>query len=143
MICEFCDEKQFEGRTVFENEVSRAFLTNMPIVPGHVLVIPKRHAQTFFDLTNDEQQALLSVAHKIMAALTLSFGAEGFNFAWNEGENAGQSVPHVHLHVVPRKKGDAGILEYEPRKFLYRPDTRAASSQEELLQISELIKKAL
>lgn len=59
------------------------------------------------------------------------------------GENAGQTVPHFHLHIVPRKSGDAGILEYEPRVFLYRPGTRAISPSEELQQTAELIKNNL
>lgn len=69
--------------------------------------------------------------------------AEGFNFAWNMGEEAGQSVPHFHLHVVPRKPGDTGILEYEPRKFLYRPGSRAVSPEEELQALARLVRNFL
>ena len=62
---------------------------------------------------------------------------EGFNFAWNEGSVAGQTVPHFHLHIVPRKKRDAGITEYEPRVFLYRPGSRADSQHEELVSFAK------
>lgn len=75
--------------------------------------------------------------------LKKAFNAEGFNFAWNAGEHAGQTVPHFHLHIVPRKKGDAGILQYEPRVFLYRPGSRAVSPAEELEQTAELVKNCL
>ena len=143
MKCEFCDEKEFEGRTVFEDELIRAFLTKTPIVPGHILIIPKRHAETISDLSAAEMNQLFAVAQKIAGALKHSFDATGFHYAWNEGVVAGQTVPHIHLHVVPRKKGDSGIVDYEPRKFLYRPDSRAKTSQEELSQITELIKKSL
>jgi len=143
MSCDFCNEQEFEGRTVFEDDLVRAFLTNTPIVPGHALVIPKRHAATIYDLTPAEREALMFTAHKVAEALVLAFGAHGFNYAWNEGKEAGQSIPHLHMHIVPRTKNDAGIVGYEPRKFLYRPDSRAASSQEELLQIAALIKKSL
>lgn len=61
---------------------------------------------------------------RIVRALKNAFGAEGFHFAWNEGEAAGQRIPHLHLHIVPRKRGDEGIAEYEPREFLYRPGSR-------------------
>lgn len=59
------------------------------------------------------------------------------------GENAGQTVPHFHLHVVPRKSGDSGILQYEPRVFLYRPGSRAISPSEELHQTAENIRNNL
>ena len=61
----------------------------------------------------------------------------------NEGISAGQDVPHVHLHMVPRKKGDAGIYEYEPRKFLYRPGSREKTPEDELKKIVEQIQKSL
>ena len=80
---------------------------------------------------------------KIVNALKKSFGAEGFNFAWNDGKLAGQSVPHFHLHIIPRKQDDTGILEYEPRKFIYRPGERESSPEEELQSVSRLIKEAI
>jgi hypothetical protein len=76
-------------------------------------------------------------------SLKKAFGAEGFNFAWNDGKNCGQSVPHFHLHIVPRKEGDAGVYEYEPRKFLYRPGEREATPEEELKMVAEIIKENL
>jgi histidine triad (HIT) family protein len=143
MKCEFCNEKEFENRTVFENKTVRAFLTKTPIVPGHTLIIPKRHAETIFDLTDLELANLFAVTKKITNALTASCGAKGFHYALNQGKFAGQTVPHMHLHIVPRKEGDSGIVDYEPRKFLYRPDSRAESPQQELSQTAMLIKKSL
>jgi len=72
-----------------------------------------------------------------------AFAAEGFNYAWNEELVAGQTVPHLHLHMLPRKKGDSGIVDYEPRKFLYRPGERSDSPDQELIKVTELIKKNL
>ncbi len=80
---------------------------------------------------------------RLKGALRESLRAEGFNIAWNEGTAAGQAVEHLHIHVVPRKAGDAGIYRYEPRQFLYRPGSRSESPREELEEIAELIKGSL
>jgi len=68
---------------------------------------------------------------------------KGFHHAWNEEKVAGQSIPHFHLHIVPRKQGDEGITEYEPRKFLYRPGSRETTPEKELQAITLQIKEKL
>ena len=83
----------------------------------------------------------MTLKKTVCKALIKTFDADSFNFAWNEGSNAGQTVPHFHLHVLPRKKGDTGILEYEPRQFLYRTGSRAITPDEELKQVAALIEK--
>ncbi len=96
------------------------------------------------DLTPAERLAIEELREKIVAALKKAFGAAGFNFAWNEGGDfAGQSVPHFHLHIVPRKPGDTGVQGYDPRKFLYRPGSREASEEAELLAVVKEIQEAL
>ncbi len=112
-----------------------------------------RHGQTTGDLedryggndelTTQEKDAIFILVGKIKNALKGLFGAEGFHFAWNEEKIAGQSVPHSHPRVVPRKKGDEGITEYEPRKFLYRPGFREPSPEAELKAVSRQIQEAL
>ncbi len=141
--CVFCSIPEIKERAVASNRFARAFPTNIPIVPGHILIAPKRCVALFSDMTEAEEKALFSLASKIKKALKKTFGAEGFNIAWNEGELAGQSVPHFHLHILPRKSGDAGILKYEPRKFLYRPGSREQTPEAELKKVAELIKKNL
>ena len=143
MNCPFCEDPRIRTQKIFENELVFAFPTNIPITPGHTLVCPKRHASALSELTTEELQALMTLGTKITVALKKAFGAEGFNFAWNEGEAAGQAISHLHLHVVPRKAGDAGIYEYEPRKFLYRPGEREDSPEEELQAITKMIKNFL
>lgn len=130
-------------RTIVRNHLAFSFLSHMPIVPGHLLICPIRVVESCEELTFEEWQAILELQHQVCHALKKVFGAEGFNFAWNMGENAGQTVPHFHLHVVPRKSGDTGILQYEPRVFLYRPGSRAVSPLEELQQTAELIRNNL
>lgn len=130
-------------RIITKNNLAFSFLTHMPIVPGHALICPIRCVATCEELTHDEWKEILELQHLLCKALKKAFNAEGFNFAWNMGENAGQTVPHFHLHVVPRKLGDTGILQYEPRVFLYRPGSRAVSHLEELQQTAELIRNNL
>lgn len=143
MKCVFCSKQEIWSRIIAKNNLVFAFLTNIPITPGHTLVAPVRCMPSFADLTKKEIEALLLMRRRIVDALKTTFDAEGFHFAWNDGEAAGQSIPHFHLHIVPRKKGDAGITEYEPRKFLYRPGSRESSPEKELQAVAECIKKDL
>ncbi len=137
--CVFCELPEIKARTVIENKLAWAFLTNIPITPGHILISPIRCVATFDELTDEEVLAIFELRKKLVPILKKLFGAEGFHFAWNEGKVAGQSVPHFHLHVVPRKAGDEGITEYEPRKFLYRPGSREDSPEAELVAVSKMI----
>ncbi len=141
--CAFCTIPEIKARTIIENKYAWAFPTNIPIVPGHVLISPKRCVATFEDMTKEEQSAVFSLQSKLKTALKKTFTAEGFNIAWNEGEFAGQSVPHFHLHLLPRKPGDTGITKYEPRKFIYRPGSREATPEKELQEIVKIIRKNL
>ncbi len=140
MKCAFCESPAIKERIVAENNLAKAFPTNIPIVPGHVLICPIRCVARLEGITNDEINAVYELLAQLKRALVKTFGAEGFNFAWNEGEAAGQNVPHIHLHVLPRKAGDTGITEYEPRKFIYRPGSRETSSENELQAVANLIK---
>lgn len=138
--CIYCSNIEMQDRKIVENNLAWVFPTNIPIVPGHVLIAPKRCVAKYEDLTIEEKNSIEELRIKIIAALKKAFNAEGFNYAWNENKIAGQSIPHFHLHVLPRKEGDEGITEYEPRKFLYRPGSRETTPEQELHSISELIK---
>ena len=143
MNCVFCENPDIRVRTIIENDEAFVFPTNIPIVPGHVLISPKRHVKSYEELTSSEKNAIEKLRVQMHGALIKAFQAEGFNYAWNEGENCGQSVPHFHLHMLPRKTGDAGIYQYEPREFLYRPGSRVASPEEELIDVVGFIQKFL
>ncbi len=143
MNCIFCESSEIKERSIISGDLAWAFPTNIPIVPGHTLICPKRCVKRFEDLSRDEKEALEKLRINICQSLRKVFGAEGFNFAWNEGENCGQSVLHLHLHVLPRKKGDTGVYEYEPRKFLYRTGDRKSSPDEELIAVAKLIANGL
>lgn len=141
--CLYCRLPEIKARTVAGNELVWAIPTNIPIVPGHLLILPVRCVAIFDELTNAERSALFAMMSELMQALKAEFGAIGFNVAWNQGELAGQSVPHFHLHLLPRKEGDTGITEYEPRKFLYRPGSREATPEDELHTIAEQIRQRM
>lgn len=143
MNCIYCDSEDIRRRTIAENEYAWAFPTNIPITPGHTLVIPKRHVATFSELSDAELLGVFDLSGRIQKALVKSFGAQGFNCAFNQGDEAGQSIPHFHLHIVPRSAGDAGITRYEPREFLYRPGSREASPEEELKAVAKRIRESL
>jgi diadenosine tetraphosphate (Ap4A) HIT family hydrolase len=136
----FIELPQIKERTYLENEFAFAFLTNIPITVGHTLVIPKREVLKYEDLTQEEKNAIEMLRVQVLKKLKEVFDYAGFNFAWNDGKIAGQSVPHFHLHIVGRKDGDTGILEYEPRQFLYRPGSREDSPEEELQAVCNLLK---
>lgn len=141
--CVYCTLPEIRARTVVKNDLVWVIPTNIPIVPGHLLILPVRCVAMFEELTEAERAALFEMMSQLKKALKGGFGATGFNVAWNEGELAGQSVPHFHLHLLPRKEGDTGITEYEPRKFLYRPGSREASPESELQAVAKDVREQL
>lgn len=141
--CLYCTKQEIKDREITGNDLVWVFPTNIPIVPGHVLIAPRRCVAKYENLTNEEKQAIEDMRVRIITALKKAFGAEGFNYAWNENEIAGQSIPHFHLHILPRTTGDQGITEYEPRKFLYRPGSRETTPEEELIVICKTIQDVL
>ncbi len=142
-VCVYCTKPEIMEREITGNDLVWVFPTNIPIVPGHVLIAPRRCVAKYEDLTAQEKEALEQLRIQMITALKKAFNAEGFNYAWNENKLAGQSVPHFHLHVLPRTEGDEGITEYEPRKFLYRPGSRETTPENELREVCEKIKEYL
>lgn len=141
--CVYCTVPEVRERTIFKNHLVWAFPTNIPITPGHTIIAPVRCAKALSDLTTEERLAILEAADCIMVALRDAYGAEGFNCVWNQERLAGQSVPHFHLHVIPRKDGDTGLLGYDPRSMLYRTGDREPTEESELLRVRDVIREAL
>lgn len=108
--CLFCKivSGEIPSYRVYENEAVYAFLDINPASEGHTLVAPKKHFNSFTDLGAEDIAALFEAAKKVTLALEKAFSANGMNIGVNDGEVAGQEVPHVHVHVIPRKKGDGG-----------------------------------
>lgn len=142
--CAFCTVAENKDREILRTDLVWAFPTNAPIVEGHVLVCPIRCVATIAELSREERDAIFTVAEHIKHALRTGMGAVGFNHAWNEHVVGGQSVPHFHLHIIPRTEKDEVRYGYEPRQFLYRPSSeRPIVSQEDLLVVSRRIAQHL
>jgi diadenosine tetraphosphate (Ap4A) HIT family hydrolase len=77
-----------------------------PVSPGHTLVIPRRHVGSFFDLTSNERTEMLTLLDQAKMDLDKEFNPDGYNIGINDGAAAGQTVPHLHIHLIPRYEGD-------------------------------------
>ena len=141
--CPFCNGEIKKQGIIYQDDVVLVFPTIMPITTGHILVCPTRHVMTIEELTKEELMTIFDMVMRLRSVLKKVFGTEGFNFAWNEGKIAGQSIGHLHVHIVPRIDGDKGVYGYDPRKFLYRRELREESPSDELQEITKLIKNEL
>lgn len=94
------------GAWVASNELAFAFRDAFPVSPGHTLVAPRRVVPAWWDATTDEQHALVELVNRVKVRLDAEFAPAGYNVGFNAGEAAGQTVPHLHVHVIPRFVGD-------------------------------------
>jgi superfamily II DNA or RNA helicase/diadenosine tetraphosphate (Ap4A) HIT family hydrolase len=104
MPCPFCELPR--ERVVLENEVALAVRDGFPVSPGHTLVLPRRHVASFFAASAAEREGLLALVEEVKARLDAELHPDGYNVGWNDGEAAGQTVMHLHLHVIPRYRDD-------------------------------------
>jgi diadenosine tetraphosphate (Ap4A) HIT family hydrolase len=103
--CVFCHPEK--GREIIlETEFAYAIYDKFPVNPGHVLVIPVRHAAGYFDLTDEEQRGCWSLLNQVTEIIRQKFNPDGFNIGININSAAGQTIFHVHIHVIPRYSGD-------------------------------------
>ena len=103
--CPFC-KAESERDIIASSSLSVAFFDGFPVSPGHALIIPKRHIASYFDLSIEEQQDLLNLADRVKRIVEERYHPDGYNIGINVGEAAGQSIFHVHMHLIPRYKGD-------------------------------------
>ena len=109
--CLFCRIVAGESAAerVYESEGAVAFLDVMPAARGHTLVVPKVHAATLTDLDDESVGQLFRAVKTVMTKLDKALHPSAFHVGWNHGSAAGQHVFHLHVHVLPRQKGGAGI----------------------------------
>lgn len=106
--CIFCKilADEIPSAVVYEDELFRAILDVNPAARGHVIILPKNHAADLFEFADDEASKILVVAKKIAKALKKTYQCDGINILQNNGKAAGQTVFHLHVHVIPRFTGD-------------------------------------
>ncbi len=108
--CIFCKivKGEVPNYTVYEDESVLAFLDIFPHAKGHTVVIPRRHVETYFDLSEEELAKLSVGVKKAMEKIQSVLKPDGFNVGWNQKSAGGQVVPHLHIHIFPRYDGDGG-----------------------------------
>lgn len=117
--CIFCKLANgvFETNTVYEDDSFRAILDAAPAAKGHVIILPKEHAANLFELPDEIAAKALVVAKKVAIALKKVSGCDGVNILQNNGEAAGQTVFHFHIHVIPRFKDDNISITWKQNTF--------------------------
>ena len=120
--CPFC---QLDAACiVFSDDVTLVIRDAFPVSPGHTLIIPRRHVGSFFQLTAPERESMFELVAQAKVELGDTLQPDGFNIGINDGAAAGQTVPHLHLHLIPRYWGDApdprgGVRWVLPAKAKY------------------------
>ena len=120
--CLFCTDPQGVSRN---NELAYSARDSYAVSPGHTVVIPRRHVASFFELTPEEINACMALIKEERKLLDEEFKPDGYNIGVNIGPAAGQSILHVHIHIIPRYEGDVenpqgGVRHVIPRKGHYK-----------------------
>lgn len=118
---------------VYEDEKTLAFLDVNPINVGHTLIMPKNHVSKISMAEEEDLLALTKALKKVIKAVENSLGVDNLNVFVNQGRDAGQLIPHLHYHVVPRRKGDGVNFDVPQRKL----------SEEEFKNVVEKIRSAI
>ena len=134
--CVFCKilKGELPCSKVYEDDMVLAFLDIAPYNPGHTVIIPKEHQVSSTVLPEEYLCAIVKIAPRIGAALMRATGAEGFNIVQNNGRVAGQAVPHVHFHVIPRFADDKVVFSGSGAKY---------SGPEEMNELAAKVKGAI
>ena len=114
--CIFCKiaNGDIPSRTIYENDLFRVILDNGPATDGHALVHPKDHYANLFEIPADTAAEAMKTAQTVAAMLKEKLHADGLNLVQNNGETAGQTVHHFHMHIIPRYKGDGQNILWKP-----------------------------
>ena len=118
--CPFCRNPNM----VIENELAFADYDSYPVNKGHCLIITRRHVAEYFQATAEEKEAIWALVDEMKIIIDKEYEPDGYNVGVNIGKMAGQSVPHIHIHMIPRYKGDVenpqgGVRGVIPHKQKY------------------------
>jgi len=114
--CIFCKIANgvIPSKTLYENEEFRVILDLGPATKGHALILPKNHVANLYELSDDTASKTMILAKNMAVKMTEKLGCDGFNLVQNNGEAAGQTVMHFHLHLIPRYKDDGQKILWNP-----------------------------
>ena len=129
--CIFCKIAigEIPSKTLYEDAGFRVILDLGPATKGHALILPKEHYSNLFELPEDTAGEVMKLAKKMVTKMTDRLGCEGFNLVQNNGELAGQTVFHFHMHIIPRYLADGQKIGWRPQEV----------TQEELEEIKNTI----
>ena len=129
--CIFCKiaHGDIPSSTIYEDDDFRIILDLGPATRGHALILPKNHYANLYELPDGEASKVMLLAKKMAGQMTKKLGCDGFNLVQNNGQAAGQTVFHFHLHLIPRYKDDGQTLGWKPLE----------PTQEELEEIKKII----
>jgi diadenosine tetraphosphate (Ap4A) HIT family hydrolase len=118
--CPFCGEPEF----IIDNELAFASYDSYPVSAGHCLITPRRHVAEYFEATAEEKAAIWALVDEMKITIDRDYNPDGYNIGVNIGKAAGQSVPHIHIHMIPRYWGDVenpkgGVRGVIPHKQKY------------------------
>ena len=117
--CIFCKiaNGKIPAATLYEDENFRVILDLGPASKGHALILPKSHAANIYELSDEMAAKAMILAKKMATAMTAALKCDGFNIVQNNGECAGQTVFHFHMHLIPRYKNDKSGFGWKPGKL--------------------------
>jgi diadenosine tetraphosphate (Ap4A) HIT family hydrolase len=104
LACPFCNIDP--GRIWLESKHAVAVPDAFPVAPGHMLVLPRKHVMTIYELSMPEQKVIWELVGRVRERLLAEYKPDGFNIGFNDGLAAGQTVSHAHVHIIPRRQGD-------------------------------------
>lgn len=130
--CIFCKLANgvFQTNSIYEDDKFNVILDLGPATKGHALILPKEHADNLYELPDETAAAAMVLAKKLAKKMVDKLGADGLNVVQNNGETAGQTVMHYHLHLIPRYKNDGQHILWNPTE----------PSSEELEAVRDLLK---
>ncbi len=114
--CVFCQRGNLT--IIAENDLALAFYDGCPVSKGHALIIPRRHVETYFEASLEEQAAITRLAYEVKDYLQAKYKPDGYNIGANIGPAAGQTVFHFHIHIIPRYRGDVANPKGGVRKVI-------------------------
>ena len=131
--CIFCKiaNGEIPAATLYEDENFRVILDLGPASKGHALILPKSHAANIYELSDEMAAKAMILAKKMATVMTAALKCDGFNIVQNNGECAGQTVFHFHMHLIPRYKGDQVGITWKPGEL------SDADKEEILLKVKE------